>query len=186
MPHLPEKTRRHVDFGTDTNKGPSAGGKSPARFAFRAHPAGEVDTLERHWRQKMRSPTSNWNGHCPIKARDWRRIGRTLGLSSRPLEIVKHITAEQGDREIATALGLTVHTVHTHVERLYTKLGVHSRAGVVARIFAAHLARNLRSAPRRPVGYTADLRICRQVLAWGFHRLTCLLNGWDDRWTGPR
>lgn len=99
----------------------------------------------------MSGSTSDRRARSPITAKAWRRIGRILGLSPRQVEIVRGIMAEQEVREIAASLGVTPHTIHTHIERLYRKLGVHSRAGLVVKVFVAHLTRHTRSARRRPV-----------------------------------
>jgi hypothetical protein len=46
-----------------------------------------------------------------------------------------------GDDEIEAALflGLTFRTVRTHLERIHAKLGVHTRAALMVRLFDAHL-----------------------------------------------
>jgi len=85
----------------------------------------------------------------PLTAKAWRRIARILGLSPRQIEIVRRIMAEQEVREIAASLGLTPQTIQTHIARLYMKLGVHTRAGLVVKVFVAHLSRNVRRARRR-------------------------------------
>jgi len=87
----------------------------------------------------------------PLTAKAWRRISRILGLSPRQVEIVRGIMAGQDAREIAASLGVTPYTIQTYIARLYVKLGVHSRAGLVVKIFAAHLTKKAKSAHRRSV-----------------------------------
>jgi DNA-binding CsgD family transcriptional regulator len=42
---------------------------------------------------------------------------------------------EQG---LASSLGISRHTVHTHIERLYRKLRVNSRSQLIAAVFVAY------------------------------------------------
>lgn len=58
----------------------------------------------------------------------------TGGLSRRELEIVVRLTRHEQYKEIAESLNLSYHTVRTHVRRIYTKLGVHSRNSAVAKL----------------------------------------------------
>lgn len=97
----------------------------------------------------MQGSTDDRRARNPLTAKAWRRIARILGLSPRQIEIVRCIMAEQEVREIAVSLGLTPQTIHTHIARLYFKLGVHTRAGLVVKVFVAHLSRNVRPARRR-------------------------------------
>jgi DNA-binding CsgD family transcriptional regulator len=45
-------------------------------------------------------------------------------LSARELDVFRLIAAGRETREIAKALGITVHTVDTHKERIKSKLGL--------------------------------------------------------------
>ncbi|HLV25633.1 MAG TPA: helix-turn-helix transcriptional regulator [Gemmatimonadales bacterium] len=62
---------------------------------------------------------------------EWKRAERVLHLSGREAEIARAIFADRTKAEIAEDLGISHHTVHTHVERLYRKLGVGSRTQLV-------------------------------------------------------
>lgn len=53
-----------------------------------------------------------------------------MRLSPRELQLVEAVCSELKDRAIAERLGISTHTVRTHFERLFRKLGVHSRGGV--------------------------------------------------------
>ena len=53
-------------------------------------------------------------------------------LSPRQVEILRLIAAGLTDKQVALALGVSRKTVGTHVQRLYKRLGVHSRAQALA------------------------------------------------------
>lgn len=53
-------------------------------------------------------------------------------LSAREHEILAQLARGLGNREIARALFISEATVKTHLGRIYTKLGVETRAGAVA------------------------------------------------------
>jgi pimeloyl-ACP methyl ester carboxylesterase/DNA-binding CsgD family transcriptional regulator len=53
-------------------------------------------------------------------------------LSNRELEVLRLVAAGLGDREIATALVISPHTVHRHLANIRFKLGLTSRASAAA------------------------------------------------------
>ena len=55
-------------------------------------------------------------------------------------QIVRLVFEDAPDQAIAAELAISVNTVHTHLKRLYSKLGVTSRAGLVLQIVHEHLA----------------------------------------------
>lgn len=78
-------------------------------------------------------------GHGMFTPRRWAGIVRLLQLSPRELQVVQGLFDQHTERAMALRLGISVHTVHTHLERLYLKLGVSSRGGVLLRVFAASM-----------------------------------------------
>jgi DNA-binding CsgD family transcriptional regulator len=58
----------------------------------------------------------------------WGEIARSLKLSGRELQIVRGIFDDETDLGIAGQLGISLHTVHTHVERLHRKLAIMNRS----------------------------------------------------------
>ncbi|MEI8376073.1 MAG: helix-turn-helix transcriptional regulator [Planctomycetota bacterium] len=70
----------------------------------------------------------------------WLRIASRLALSHREVEIVRIVFEDENERAIAAELGISPNTVHTHLKRLYTKLGVKTRVGLVLRVFREFLA----------------------------------------------
>lgn len=70
----------------------------------------------------------------------WAGVACSLGLSGRELEIVRGVFRDDTEFAIATALGISSHTVHTHFERLYHKLGVTDRTELILRVVHEVLA----------------------------------------------
>ena len=70
----------------------------------------------------------------------WRVIANSLRISDRELQIVQGIFDDRKEFAIADELKISVHTVHTHLERLYRKLGVSSRVGLVLSILSEYLS----------------------------------------------
>jgi DNA-binding NarL/FixJ family response regulator len=66
-----------------------------------------------------------------LRGDEWRRAERALQLSGREVDISRAIFEDLTEAEIAEELGISPHTVHTHVERLYRKLRVGSRTQLV-------------------------------------------------------
>jgi DNA-binding CsgD family transcriptional regulator len=69
----------------------------------------------------------------------WRLLAGSLKLSQRESQILPAVFDEQNESTIAVSLGISSHTVHTHLERLYRKLGVTSRVSLVTRVFVEYL-----------------------------------------------
>ncbi len=64
----------------------------------------------------------------------WAQIARSTGLSQRQMEIVQGVFRDDSEVDIADALGISPHTVHTHFERIYQKLGVTARTQLILRV----------------------------------------------------
>jgi DNA-binding CsgD family transcriptional regulator len=60
------------------------------------------------------------------------------GLTRREHDILRLVAGGRSNTEIAAATGLSVRTVHKHLEHLYTKLDVHDRTAAAARWFSEH------------------------------------------------
>jgi DNA-binding CsgD family transcriptional regulator len=54
-------------------------------------------------------------------------LREALGLTVREAQVALRLAAGQSDSAIARELGISAHTVRHHVERIFLKLGVHSR-----------------------------------------------------------
>lgn len=79
-------------------------------------------------------------GRFLLCERTWGRVAHSLRLSPRELQIVRCVFDDLKELAIAAELGISPHTVHTHLERLYHKLDVSSRVELVVSVFAEHLA----------------------------------------------
>ena len=56
-------------------------------------------------------------------------------LSCRERDVLTHLAAGETNREIAEALGISPHTVRRHVEHIFAKFGVTSRAAATAHAY---------------------------------------------------
>lgn len=61
-------------------------------------------------------------------------------LTARQLQIARLVAAGQGNREIAAQLGLRVRSVESHLDRIYARLEIRSRAWLTRLIVEAGLA----------------------------------------------
>ena len=62
------------------------------------------------------------------------------GLSQREKETIDFLAQGLTTKEIADRLGLSIHTVDTHLRNIYRKLHVNSRAGAVAKAMQARFS----------------------------------------------
>jgi DNA-binding NarL/FixJ family response regulator len=70
-----------------------------------------------------------------IEAKTRKRTGETpdlIGLTRRELEVLRLVAQGMSDKEIATNLVLSRHTVHRHIHSILTKLALPSRAAAAA------------------------------------------------------
>jgi DNA-binding CsgD family transcriptional regulator len=58
--------------------------------------------------------------------------GELSGLSGRQAEVIEMIATGYTEKELARRLGMSRATAHTHVNRLFKRFNVHSRAALVA------------------------------------------------------
>jgi DNA-binding CsgD family transcriptional regulator len=70
----------------------------------------------------------------------WKVIANSLHISDRELQIIQEVFDDRKEFAIADDLSISVHTVHTHLERLYRKLGVSSRVTLVLYILSEYLS----------------------------------------------
>ena len=85
---------------------------------------------------------------CPLGAaifsdQAWEEIARGLRLSGQELRIVRGVFDDDTESIIAAKLRISPHTVHTHSERLYHKLGVSERVKLVLRVMEKYVSLTL-------------------------------------------
>ncbi len=73
-----------------------------------------------------------------------------LALSPRECEITRLVARDRTNKEIAAVLEISEWTVATHLRRIFAKLGVHSKAAMVARVLD-RVASAQRDAAWRPL-----------------------------------
>jgi DNA-binding NarL/FixJ family response regulator len=78
-------------------------------------------------------------GREVLTVSQWTAVGLSLRLSPRELQIVQAVFDDLKEAAIADDLGISAHTVHTHLERLYRKVGARGRTTMAVRILAEHL-----------------------------------------------
>jgi DNA-binding CsgD family transcriptional regulator len=73
---------------------------------------------------------------CESAATPALRFGElVVGLTDREVDVTTRAAAGQANQEIAAALGISVRTAETHLQRAFAKLGIHRR-GDLAAVFA--------------------------------------------------
>ncbi len=72
----------------------------------------------------------------PCDTHVWDIIADELELSAQQKRIVELLLCGSRDKQIAGELGLTFATVRTYLKRIFDRVGVPDRLGLVLRIFA--------------------------------------------------
>ena len=72
-----------------------------------------------------------------LRLETWNGLG--VRLTSREHQVLQLLAAGLGPTEISAELGISQKTVATHIEHIYAKLGVHTRAQAVASAFRLSL-----------------------------------------------
>ena len=75
-----------------------------------------------------------------VQALSARRAGRApCGLTAREVEVLRLVATGETNRKIATALSVSDHTVRRHLQNIFDKTGVRSRAAATAYAFQHRL-----------------------------------------------
>ena len=82
---------------------------------------------------------------CPLAAETLSAIGRTLDLTDREMQIIRGLLDGKREDAIADELGISHHTVHAHLGRVYRKLNVDCCTGLVLRVFREYVAIDARA-----------------------------------------
>ena len=78
-------------------------------------------------------------GAAPDLARLSARTETNYGLSGRELEVLRLVASGKSNREIASVLVISEHTVARHLQNIYAKLGLSSRSAATAFAFEHEL-----------------------------------------------
>lgn len=62
-------------------------------------------------------------------------VARSLGLTSREIEVLRHVARGMTNQEVAETLFLAPTTVRRHLENIFSKLGTRTRTAAVAKAF---------------------------------------------------
>ena len=95
-------------------------------------------------------------GQAVFMPGEWRSLASCLGLSPRECGIVRAVFDGDSEKRTAERLGLSPHTVHTYLWRIYRKLQVQSREELLVRVFAEfrslpkHASKRAKSGPQSP------------------------------------
>lgn len=84
----------------------------------------------------MRETMVSGTGQAVFVPGEWRSLATCLGLSPRECGIVRAVFDGDSEKRTAERLGLSPHTVHTYLWRIYRKLQVQSREELLVRVFA--------------------------------------------------
>jgi DNA-binding NarL/FixJ family response regulator len=116
-------------------------------FIFRSLAAGAAGYLLKPVRaaQLMAAVRDVYAGGAPMTSSIARKVVQSFkrstnaskpaaeSLSPREAEVLDYLVKGDSYKETADAMGISYSTVHTHIERIYKKLHVQSRAQAVAR-----------------------------------------------------
>ncbi|MDB6056281.1 MAG: Regulatory protein [Verrucomicrobiales bacterium] len=69
----------------------------------------------------------------------WTAIARSCALSPREVQIIRGIFDNHTEHAIAASLGISRHTIHTYLTRIFHKLDATTRTQVVLRIMQRFL-----------------------------------------------
>lgn len=78
-----------------------------------------------------------------LSNRAWMKVARDLGITTRELQIVQAVFDNLTEKQIPNRLKITEHTAHTHLNRLFKKLSVTTRAELVLRVIEHLIALTL-------------------------------------------
>jgi DNA-binding CsgD family transcriptional regulator len=87
----------------------------------------------------MRSGNPDERNSDVLSREQWERVRVELELSPRELDVARCVVDELSSVKIARQLDIAEPTVHSHLSRIYQKLGVRGRVGVVAKLFTTHV-----------------------------------------------
>ena len=85
-------------------------------------------------------PANRPSGAGVMTCMAWRHIAGALKLSARELEIIRGVFDNQTESALAENLGISGHTAHSHMNRIFRKLNVSTRTQMVVVVMGEMLA----------------------------------------------
>ena len=85
-------------------------------------------------KKRRRNSPAKLRGASVLSNHAWHEIAGALEITKRELEIVQAVFDNLHETEIARRFKLSPHTVHMHLNHLFKKLNVTTRASLVLRI----------------------------------------------------
>jgi DNA-binding NarL/FixJ family response regulator len=85
---------------------------------------------------RRRTPTVDSANIEKRMGREWRQAVRELGFSRQQARVIELVMRGKADKEIAAELSLSKHTVRTYLKRMFARLEVTDRNGLVLGIVA--------------------------------------------------
>ena len=70
-----------------------------------------------------------------LSDQEWTSVKKELALSPRQAQIVWCLLHAKADKQIAGEIGISVPTVRTYLDRLFHKLHVNDRVGLLVHVF---------------------------------------------------
>ena len=70
-----------------------------------------------------------------FSSEEWTGLVGDLDLSRRQAQIAGGLLAALGDKQLARELNISIHTVRTHLNRMFTKLEAQDRVELLMRLF---------------------------------------------------
>lgn len=85
---------------------------------------------------QMTPAASSFVGRDVLCHHAWSKVARALALSPQEAEIVVRLFDDLSETAIANQLGISAHTVHAHLRRIYRKVNVASRVQLAIQILS--------------------------------------------------
>ncbi len=77
-------------------------------------------------------------------------------LTGREWIVLRGLNSEDGEKQLADRLGLSPHTLHSHIKSIYRKLGVQGRLPLLLRLNEAQRDLRIATMNAHPVGYGVE------------------------------
>jgi DNA-binding NarL/FixJ family response regulator len=92
---------------------------------------------------KQESVTSVRDAFAPsfLSPALWRHVVDMLELSSQQARIVSLILQGRADKDIVEEMRLSRYTIRTYLRRIFDRIGVEDRIGLILRVFALCIGR---------------------------------------------